>query len=388
MASVFSSSINGSTSLSTTLMCSSSSFYKPIVAKMGQNQSYWDFIERDIEAHLKKVILIRTPESVYEPMHYLTFATPKSTAPALCVAACELVGGDRAQAMPAASAVHLMHVAAYAHQHIQVAAKPGPVVGHEPCPDNELLAFGSEHAKALSPARTRVIEPEIVHKFGPNIELLTGDGIMPFAIELLAKTMSNNNDNIPSIITQARSEEGKMYKDLTLNLGDERTYFDILPTQEQAAKAMSPTRIDADKLLRVIIEVTRAMGSKGMVEGRYREVEWTQLGGSRNEELLEHACKKKEGEIHACGAACGAILGNGSDEEVESLRKYGLYVGMIQGIVNGSIGRNYNKKRMEKRVEELRVLAMKELNTNFKGKKRVKQIASLVQDFLMPISNC
>ncbi|XP_010324311.1 heterodimeric geranylgeranyl pyrophosphate synthase small subunit, chloroplastic-like [Solanum lycopersicum] len=307
------SSINGS----------SLSFYRPIEAKMGQNQSYWASIESDIEAHLKKAISIRAPESVFEPMHYLTFTTPKSTAPALCVAACELVGGDRDRAMAAASAIHLMHVATYTHQHMTMArTEPGPVIEHKFGPDGILV---ESQAKGLGPARNiRDIEPE--HKFGPNIELLTGDGIMPFAIELIVK-------------------------------------------------AMSPARKNSDKIVSVIIEVTRAFGSQGQLEGQYRELEWAQ-SGNEDEETFEYVCKKKEGEIHACGATCGAILGDGNDEEIERLRNYGLYVGIIQGIING---RNYNKK-MEKRVNELRILAMKELNTSFKGKKLMKQIASLVEE--------
>ncbi|XP_049343164.1 heterodimeric geranylgeranyl pyrophosphate synthase small subunit, chloroplastic-like [Solanum verrucosum] len=312
---LFFSSINGS----------SLSFYRPIVAKMGQNQSYWASIESDIEAHLKKVISIRAPESVFEPMHYLTFTTPKSTAPALCVAACELVGGDRAQAMAVASAMHLMHVATYTHQHMQMArTEPGPVIEHEFGPNGVIV---ESQAKGLGPARNlRDIEPE--HKFGPNIELLTGDGIMPFAIELIVK-------------------------------------------------AMSPARKNSDKIMRVITEVTRAFGSQGLLEGQYREIEWTQ-SGNENEEMFEYVCKKKEGEIHACGATCGAILGDGNDEEIERLKNYGLYVGIIQGIING---RNYNKK-MEKRVNELRILAMKEMDTSFKGKKLMKQIVSLVEESL------
>ncbi|OIT29044.1 heterodimeric geranylgeranyl pyrophosphate synthase small subunit, chloroplastic [Nicotiana attenuata] len=299
MARVFS-SINGSANLPTLVRCSFSSCYKPMVVKMGRDQSYWASIESEIEAHLKKVISIRPPESVFEPMHYLTFTTPKSTAPALCVAACELVGGERAQAMAAASAIHLMHVATYTHQHMHgFGPKPGPAIDH---------------------------------KFGPNIELLTGDGIMSFAIVLLAK-------------------------------------------------AMSPARENSDKILRVITEVTRAVGSQGLLEGQFRAIEWSQSGNG-DEEMLEYVCKKKEGEIHACGAACGAILGDGSDEEVESLRNYGLYVGTIQGMING-VGRNNKNKRME----ELRILAMKELQIRFKGKK-VSPIASLIEESFVPPSQC
>ncbi|XP_009586873.2 heterodimeric geranylgeranyl pyrophosphate synthase small subunit, chloroplastic-like [Nicotiana tomentosiformis] len=298
MARVFC-SINGSANLPTSVRCSYSSCYKPMVVKMGHDQSYRASIESEIEAHLKKVISIRPPQSVFEPMHYLTFTTtPKSTASALCVAACELVGGERVQAMAAASAIHLMHVATYTHQHMH---SSGP-------------------------------KPAIDHKFGPNIELLTGDGIMAFAIELLAK-------------------------------------------------AMNPARENSNKILRVITEVTRAVGSQGLLEGQFREIEWKESGNG-DEKLWEYACKKKEGEIHACGAACGAILGDGSDEEVESLRNYGVYVGIIQGMING-VGKNNYKKR----VEELRIFAMKELQTHFKGKK-VRPIASLIEESFVPRSQC
>ncbi|CAI9757006.1 unnamed protein product [Fraxinus pennsylvanica] len=48
------------------------------------------------------------PVTVFQPMHYLTFASPRTTEPALCIAACKLMGGDRGHAMAAASAIHLM----------------------------------------------------------------------------------------------------------------------------------------------------------------------------------------------------------------------------------------------------------------------------------------
>ncbi|KAK6124807.1 hypothetical protein DH2020_041450 [Rehmannia glutinosa] len=234
-----------------------------------QNQSYWVSIEADVETYLKKAIPIRSPESVFEPMHHLTFAAPRTTAPALCVAACELVGGDRSRAMAAASAVHLMHAAAYIHEHLPLTDRPRP-------------------------------KPTVHHKYNPNIELLTGDGIIPFGLELLARSM-----------------------DLAQN--------------------------NQDKILRVIIEITRATGSQGVQE--------------------------KEGELHACGAACGAILGGGDEEEIEKLRNFGLYAGMLRGL----LGKN-NSGIMEDKIEKLKALALKELES-FQGK-RTELIASLVEPSL------
>ncbi|PIN20506.1 hypothetical protein CDL12_06811 [Handroanthus impetiginosus] len=264
----------------------------PSVAAMAQNQSYWTSIEDDIKVYLKKAIPIKSPETVFEPMHHITFAAPRTTAPALCVAACELVGGDRSQAMAAASAIHLMHAAAYAHEHLPLTDRP-------------------------------TYRSTIQHKYGPNIELLTGDGIIPFGLELLARSMD---------LTQSNQ----------------------------------------DKILRVIIEITRATGSQGIVDGQYQELGLQQLGTDL--EIIEYVSRKKEGELHACGAACGAILGGGAEEEIEKLRNFGMYAGMIQGMLR------INKNGSEEKIAKLAALALKELES-FHGKK-IELISSLVEPSL------
>ncbi|CAI9784205.1 unnamed protein product [Fraxinus pennsylvanica] len=268
--------------------------HRAVVVSMDRNQTYWATIEADIEAYLKKAIPIRPPVTVFEPMHYLTFAAPRTTAPALCIAACELMGRDRAEAMAAASAIHLMHAAYYAHEHLPITDRPNN-------------------------------KPKIQHKFEPSIELLTGDGMVPFGLELLSRSMDLAENHNP------------------------------------------------DKILRVIIEITRLTGSQGMVDGLYRELE---LNGSN----IEYVCKKKEGELHACGAACGAILGGGAEDEIEKLRKYGLYVGMIQGMQNG-VGKD--NKGIEEKIEKLKIFALKELES-LKGKK-IEPISSIVEPSLVVV---
>ncbi|GAB4825084.1 hypothetical protein Ancab_007958 [Ancistrocladus abbreviatus] len=103
---------------------SSSSSYRPMRVLASNNQSYWTSINESIEAHLRQAIRIREPLVVFEPLHQLTFSAPRTTAPALCVAACELVGGHRNQAIATAAALHLMHAATYAHDHLLSAHGP------------------------------------------------------------------------------------------------------------------------------------------------------------------------------------------------------------------------------------------------------------------------
>lgn len=260
---------------------------------MSQNQSYWASINAEIDAHLKQAIPLRPPLEVFGPMHHLAFAAPQNNAPALCVAACELVGGRRDQATAAASALHLMYAASFAHEQLPLTDRPRPTS-----------------------------RPTTQHAYGPNIELLIPDGITPFGFELLAKSDD-------------------------------------------------PAQNNSGRILRVTIEIARAMGSQGMVDGQYHELERPQ---SDNIRWIEHVSKKKEGGFYACSAACGAILGEGSEEEIEKLRRFGLYVGMIQGMLHG-VGRK--EKGLAKVVEELRNLALKELE-EFKGGK-VEAIASFVK---------
>ncbi|KAF7142007.1 hypothetical protein RHSIM_Rhsim06G0218000 [Rhododendron simsii] len=185
-------------------------------------------------------------------MNYLVFAAPKTKAPALCVASCELVGGRRAEAMDAASALHPMHSASYTHENLPLTDRPND-------------------------------KPMIHHAYNPNIELLT--------------------------------------------------------------------------------DHTRAIGLQGIVHGQYNEIQGTQSddGELCNDEWIEYVCKKKEGELHACGAACGAILGGGSEDGIKRLRKCGLYVGMIYWILNG-VGRK-EKGLLVEVVEKLRALALEELES-------------------------
>jgi geranylgeranyl diphosphate synthase type II len=269
-----------------------------IVAMAHNPSSYWTSIDSEIEANLRTSIPIRDPVSVFQPMHHLTFAAPRTTAASLCVAACELVGGAHSDALAAASAIHLMHAAAFTHQHL--------------------------------PLTDRVsTRPAIHHAFEPNIELLTGDGIIPFGVELLARSVQPGKNN-------------------------------------------------TDRVLRVIIEITRSVGSQGMVEGLYEEL---QCGSSGNEAgRVEYACEKKEGELHACGAACGAILGGGSEEEIEKLRKFGLYVGMVQGMLYGP-GKNLEGKT--ELVEKLKGLAVRELG--YFNSKKAEAISSLVEGQLCSV---
>ncbi|KAE8713688.1 Actin cytoskeleton-regulatory complex protein end3, putative isoform 1 [Hibiscus syriacus] len=105
-------------------------FNKPFKVTMSCNRSYWASINEDIEAHLKQAIPVREPLVVFEPMQNLTFAAPRNTAPALCVAACEM--GLRDQALPSVRDSPC-YAASFFHEHLPLteSSRPKSEVEHE-----------------------------------------------------------------------------------------------------------------------------------------------------------------------------------------------------------------------------------------------------------------
>ncbi|XP_071939009.1 heterodimeric geranylgeranyl pyrophosphate synthase small subunit 2, chloroplastic-like [Coffea arabica] len=103
-----------------------------------------------------------------------------------------------------------------------------------------------------------------------------------------------------------------------------------------------------------------AISVSRLVDGQFREfiISQSDEEGAVDASSIEYVSRKKEGELHAFAAACGAILGGGSEAEIEKLRSYGLYAGTIQGMLYG-IGRN--QKGVREMVENLRALALKEV---------------------------
>ncbi|KAK9133406.1 hypothetical protein Scep_012934 [Stephania cephalantha] len=248
----------------------------------------------EVHTYLKQAIPQREPLSIYNPMHHLVNTSPPTPASALCLAAFDLVGGPhlhRDQAIAAASALHLFHAAAYTHEHLPLSDRPN-------------------------------YNGSYLHRYSPNIELLIGDGIMPFGYELLAKSDVNS--------------------------------------------------MSSEKILRVILEMAQATGARGA--------------------MSEGTSERKGGVLSGCGAACGAVLGGGSEEEIERLREIGRCVGMVNGMLKLVHGDSYefnsgspdiNKEDLLKEVERLRSLGVDELESLRDGRSDRDDHLQRVYDLLM-----
>ncbi|KAF7809748.1 geranylgeranyl pyrophosphate synthase, chloroplastic-like [Senna tora] len=203
---------------------------------------------------LDAAVALREPEKIHEAMRYSLLAGGKRVRPVLCIAACELVGGNEAMAMPSACAVEMIHTMSLIHDDL-------------PCMDNDDLRRGK-------PTNHKV--------FGEEVAVLAGDALLSFAFEHIAVSTAG----------------------------------------------VSPARI-----VRAIGELAKSIGSEGLVAGQVVDINSEGLSDV-GVERLEFIHLHKTAALLEAAVVLGAIMGGGSDEEVEKLRKFARYIGLLFQVVD------------------------------------------------------
>ena len=130
---------------------------------MGNNfslNSYLKERKQEVETALDQSIALVYPEKIYESMRYSLMAGGKRLRPILCLATCELVGGNAAMAMPTACALEMIHTMSLIHDDL-------------PAMDNDDLRRGK-------PTNHKV--------YGEDIAILAGDALLAYAFEMVTTT--------------------------------------------------------------------------------------------------------------------------------------------------------------------------------------------------------
>ncbi|KAJ4913902.1 hypothetical protein Rs2_08523 [Raphanus sativus] len=206
---------------------------------------------------LDSAVPLREPLKIHEAMRYSLLAGGKRVRPVLCIAACELVGGEESLAMPAACAVEMIHTMSLIHDDL-------------PCMDDDDLRRGK-------PTNHKV--------FGEDVAVLAGDALLSFAFEHLA--------------TATCSE-------------------------------VSPARV-----VRAVGELAKAIGTEGLVAGQVVDI--SSEGLDLNDvglDHLEYIHLHKTAALLEASAVLGGIVGGGSDEEIERLRKFARCIGLLFQVVD------------------------------------------------------
>ena len=111
-----------------------------------------------VEEALDQSLRPERPESLREAMRYSLLAGGKRLRPILCLAACELAGGDAAQAMPTAVALEMIHTMSLIH--------------------DDLPAMDDDDLRRGRPTNHKV--------YGEAVAILAGDALLTRAFEMVA----------------------------------------------------------------------------------------------------------------------------------------------------------------------------------------------------------
>ncbi|CAH8344467.1 unnamed protein product [Eruca vesicaria subsp. sativa] len=119
-------------------------------------RKYWTKLIREINQKLEEAIPVKYPAGIYEAMRYSVLAEgAKRAPPVMCVAACELFGGDRLAAFPTACALEMVHAASLIHDDL-------------PCMDDDPVRRG---------------KPSNHTVFGSDMAILAGDALFPLGFQ-------------------------------------------------------------------------------------------------------------------------------------------------------------------------------------------------------------
>lgn len=205
---------------------------------------------------LDMAVKVKHPEKLYVSMRYSLLAGGKRVRPVLCLAACELVGGDVSVAMAAACAVEMIHAMSLIHDDL-------------PCMDNDDLRRGK-------PTNHKV--------YGEDVAILAGDALLALAFE--------------HIVT-----------------------------------ATPMCQVPPQQVVKVVRELARVIGAEGLVAGQVVDLDMEGMVDAGIEQLefihIHKTAKLLEGAV-----VVGAIIGGGSDKEVENLRRFARGIGLLFQVVD------------------------------------------------------
>lgn len=202
-----------------------------------------------IEDNLVRYIALDAyPPIIHQAMHYAIFNGGKRIRPIMVVEGALIAGLNPEQVMPAACALECIHCYSLVHDDL-------------PAMDDDDMRRG---------------KPTCHIKFGEDIAILTGDGLLTLAFELLA-----DNANLPGI--------------------------------------------EYENVVKAIKVVARAAGSTGMIGGQVIDLQ--SEGKPIDFSTLQTLHSLKTGELFQAALTTGAILAGMNKMDIEKLKNYAYHFG-------------------------------------------------------------
>ncbi len=215
--------------------------------------AYLGQLKQRVEQALDVSLGPERPESLREAMRYSLLAGGKRLRPILCLAACELAGGEVMQAMPTAVALEMIHTMSLIH--------------------DDLPAMDDDDLRRGRPTNHKV--------YGEAVAILAGDALLTRAFEMVS---------------------------------------------------LRSAGVPAERLLKVVGELSRVAGAPGLVGGQVVDLE--SEGKQVDLETLEYIHLHKTGALLSACVITGAIIGGADDALIAALRTYARGIGLAFQIID------------------------------------------------------
>ena len=206
-----------------------------------------------VEAALDDSLGPERPESLRDAMRYSLLAGGKRLRPILCLAACELAGGEAKHAVPTAVALEMIHTMSLIH--------------------DDLPAMDDDDVRRGRPTNHKV--------YGEAVAILAGDALLTRAFEMVA---------------------------------------------------LRSPGVPAERLLKVVGELSLVAGAPGLVGGQVVDLE--SEGKQVDLETLEYIHLHKTGALLSACVITGALIGNADDTLITALRTYARGIGLAFQIID------------------------------------------------------
>nr|QBP34365.1 plastid geranylgeranyl diphosphate synthase [Ulva prolifera] len=145
-------------------------------------QKYVMATAEKVNVALDAAVPMAYPETVHESIRYSLLAGGKRVRPMLCLASCDMLGGEESVAMPSACAMEMIHTMSLIHDDM-------------PCMDNDSLRRG---------------QPTNHVKYGDDIALLAGDALLAYSFEHIARETKATPEQIVRVIAEVGRAVGSI----------------------------------------------------------------------------------------------------------------------------------------------------------------------------------
>lgn len=203
-----------------------------------------------INQALEKAVPLKESSKLHEVMRYTLLSDGTRIGSFICIACCELVGGDESTVMPVACGMEFLETAWI-------------IIDELSCMDNHDFRRGK-------PSNHKV--------FGESNAILASYSLFALTFEHITK--------------------------------------------------VNKLGVSSANIVRVLSEVARLMGAEGVATGEAADMQSKGKSGIGIEQVEYIYLHKTSAAIETCVVA-GAIIGGASEEEINKLRKYGKYSGLL-----------------------------------------------------------